>query len=92
MSIGANRRAGHQGCVRCASWVFTQPPELGDTVVVRSSLFEDAASFAPFVESFTSEKLPFVGTVAPNSYAQFPDPAEFPALMTAYTEWEHAVP
>jgi hypothetical protein len=90
--IGADPQAGHQGCPRCASWVLTRPPGLGDITVVRSTLFENAAVFAPFVESFTSEKLPFVSLVAPNHFERFPDPSEFPALMAAYAQWEHAVP
>jgi hypothetical protein len=90
--IGVDPGSGHQGCPLCASWVLSKPPGLGDIVVVRSSLFEDANAFAPFVESFTSEKLPFVGFVAPHSFERFPNPAEFPALIAAYAEWEHAVP
>jgi hypothetical protein len=90
--VGADPAAGHRGCPRCASWILSSPPGVGDIVVVRSSLFEDAAAFAPFVESFTSEKLPFVGTVAPHGFERFPDPAEFPALVAAYARWEHAVP
>lgn len=89
--IGADPAAGHQGCPRCASWVITRPPGLGDITVVRSSLFEDADRFAPFVESFVSEKLPFVGPVAPHRFERFPDPDEFPRLVGAYAEWEHAV-
>ncbi|WP_152046831.1 GFA family protein [Aureimonas psammosilenae] len=88
--IGADPAAGHQGCIRCASWVFTRPPGLGDIVVVRSSLFEDAAAFAPFVESFLSEKLPFVARVAPHGFDRFPEPKEFPHLIAAYADWEHA--
>ena len=91
-SIGADAQAGHEGCPRCASWVLTRPPGLGDIVVIRSSLFEDAGVFAPFVESFTSERLPFVGPIAPSSYERFPDPTEFPALVSAYAEWDQAVP
>jgi hypothetical protein len=91
MPIGAGEEAGHRGCSRCASWLFSRPPAFGDIVVVRSSLFEDAAAFAPFVESFTCEKLPFVDAVAPHSFERFPDPAAFPTLMASYAEWEHAV-
>nr|WP_280891718.1 GFA family protein [Jiella mangrovi] len=89
--IGADHNAGHQGCARCSSWVLTRPPGLGDIVVVRSSLFEDADRFTPFVESFVSEKLPFVEPVAPHRFEHFPDPDEFPRLIGAYAEWEHAV-
>ncbi|SDO87814.1 GFA family protein [Aureimonas jatrophae] len=89
--IGARPEAGHQGCVACGSWVFTRPPGLGDIVVVRSSLFEDAAAFAPFVESFTSERLPFVAPVAPHRFERFPAPDDFPRLMDAYARWESAV-
>lgn len=90
-AIGADPHAGHQGCARCASWVLTRPPGLGDITVVRSALFEDADAFVPFVESFTSEKLSFVGPVAPNQFEFFPDASEFPALIAAYADWEHAV-
>lgn len=90
--VGADPQAGHLGCPRCASWVLTRPPGLGDITVVRSSLFEDADRFAPFMESFVSEKLPFVSSVAPNSFERFPDPSQFPALIEAYARWENATP
>ncbi|WP_430246100.1 GFA family protein [Neorhizobium sp. DAR64861/K0K2] len=90
--IGADPYAGHQGCPHCASWVISRPPVLVDMVVVRSALFEDAAAFAPFVETFTSEKLPFVSLIAPHRFERFPNPSEFPTLMSEYAKWVHAVP
>lgn len=90
VAIGVDPSSGHKGCARCASWVMSQPLGLGDITVVRSSLFADADRFAPFVESFTSEQLPFAAPVAPHRFERFPDPADFPKLMAAYATWEHA--
>ncbi|MDP4026219.1 GFA family protein [Methylobacterium sp. NEAU 140] len=87
-AIGADHGAGHQGCPRCASWVFSRPREVDDIVVVRSPLFEDAAAFPPFMETCTSDKLPFVDFTAPHRFARFPDPTEFPALIAAYAAWD----
>ncbi len=76
----------HYHCDWCKSWVFTRPPAEYGIVNVRATMLDDATWFAPFMETCTSEKLPWAQTGAPHGYAQFPDPSEFPKLIQAFAE------
>lgn len=80
---GLRDAVGHHHCPDCKSWLYTAP-QGWDFVNVRSTMFEPAAFTTPFVETFTSEKLPWVTTPAVHSFERFPDEAEFPRLMAAY--------
>ena len=70
---GATR---HLFCPHCLSWMFSRPQGLDDLVNVRSTMLDDAALFAPFVEFWTSEKLPWATTSAAHSFAKLPDTLE----------------
>jgi len=70
---GATR---HLFCPHCLSWMFSRPQGLDDLVNVRSTMLDDAALFAPFVEFWTSEKLPWATTSAVHSFAKLPDTLE----------------
>jgi hypothetical protein len=76
----------HYFCEYCMSWLFTRPEGLDEFVNVRSSLMEDARSFVPFIETYTSEKLPWAVTPAVHCFAQFPPPQDFPALLAEFRE------
>jgi len=78
---GATR---HFFCPHCLSWLFTRPPGLEGFVNVRSTMLDDAASHAPFIETFTSERLPWAATGAARGFERFPDPERFPALLADY--------
>lgn len=78
--------AKHYFCPRCMSWMFTRPREAEWVVNVRATLFDDAADFAPFMETYVSEKLPWAKTPAVRSYEKFPGPEDYPALMAAYAQ------
>lgn len=76
--------ARHHHCDWCKSWLFTRlPPEYG-AVNVRATMLDDPSGFAPFMESYTSEKLTWVQTGAPHSFEKFPAPSDYPALIAAY--------
>lgn len=73
----------HYGCARCLSWMFTRI-QGAPFVNVRPTMLEDASWFVPWLETMTSEALPWVSIPATRSYARFPDMSEFPALLQAF--------
>ena len=73
----------HYFCLYCMSWLFTRPEGLS-LVNVRATMLDDARWFEPFIETYTSEKLPWVSTPAMHSFAVFPSMEDYPALMKDY--------
>jgi hypothetical protein len=78
---GATR---HFFCPSCMSWLFTRPEGMDDLVNVRSTMFGDAGDLAPFVETWTQEKLAFAETGASHSFETFPPMEDYPALLGEY--------
>lgn len=76
----------HYFCPRCMSWLFTRPEGLDWLVNVRATMLDDARSYAPFVETFTSEKLPWASTPAVYGFERFPDAAEYGPLIEAFAQ------
>ena len=64
--------------------MFTRAEGLDFFVNLRASMLDDHRWFAPFVETFTAEKLPWVLTGAPHSYAGQPAMEEYQALIEDY--------
>lgn len=79
---GLRGRARHYFCSHCMSWLFTKPEGLDDMVNVRATMFDDAQSFVPFVETYTCEKLPWANTSAVHSYEHFPTPEDYPRMLS----------
>ncbi len=80
---GATR---HYFCAHCMSWLFTRPEGMDDFVNVRATMLEDAQSYSPFIETYTSEKLPWAATSAAHSYDKFPPPDDFPELLSKFAD------
>lgn len=80
---GATR---HYFCPECMSWLFTRPEVMDELVNVRSTMLNDAQSYRPFIETYTSEKLPWASTGAVHSYAKFPLPEDYPALLAEFSQ------
>jgi hypothetical protein len=78
---GASR---HFYCPHCMSWMFTRPAGLDAFVMVRATMLDDTRWAVPFVETYTTEKLPWVTTPAAHSYEKFPPPDDFGMLMEDY--------
>jgi hypothetical protein len=74
----------HFHCPRCKSWVFTRAEGFDWFVNLRATMLDDHGWYAPFVELWTREKLPWAATSAPHSYESVPEMAEFETLMRAY--------
>lgn len=81
---GATR---HYFCPDCLSWMFTRPEGMDALVNVRATLLDNAATYRPFVETFTSEKLPWATTGAAHSFETFPPPESFPQLLAEFRDW-----
>jgi hypothetical protein len=74
----------HLFCASCLSWVFTRPEGLDWLVNLRATALDDARWAKPFVEVFTSEKLPWATTPAAHSYATAPPMEEYQGLMAEF--------
>ncbi len=84
---GATR---HFFCPSCMSWLFTRPEGMADFVNVRATMLDDARSYRPFLETFTSEMLPWVRTGATASFERFPPMEEFNRLLSQFASRQKA--
>lgn len=79
---GAQSR--HHHCPHCKSWVFTRiEPDMG-FVNVRATMLDETDGFEPFLQTWTSEALPWALVETPYSFAGFPEMAEFPRLLAEF--------
>jgi hypothetical protein len=78
---GATR---HYFCPYCMSWLFTRPEGFDWFVNVRATMLDDVASFTPFIETCTGEKLPWATTPAVHSFVTFPAIEEYGELTEQY--------
>jgi len=74
----------HHFCTHCKNWLYTGPFMGGQFINFRPTMLEDASWFAPYIESYVSEKLPGVVTGARHSFDQFPAPQDYPRLMEGF--------
>ena len=79
----------HFFCPRCMSWVFTRPQGMGEIVNVRTTMFDEVDPEAPFLETYTSEKLPWARTAATHSFRTHPPPESFPDLLAGFAARRH---
>ena len=78
----------HFFCDHCMTWMFTRPEGMDWFVNLRPTMLDEPGWFAPFVETFTSEKLAFAETGAVHSYEQFPPMEAYEELVKEYQEWQ----
>lgn len=69
----------------CKSWMFTRP-ERAPAVNVRPTMLENAEWSTPFIETFTSERLPWATNSARYSFASFPAWGEFENLTREFSK------
>jgi hypothetical protein len=74
----------HHFCAHCHNWLYTDGFAGGQFVNFRPTMLADASWVVPYIESFTSEKLPGAQTGAKISFEQFPGPADYAPLMEAF--------
>ncbi|MCA1440294.1 GFA family protein [Ensifer sp. IC4062] len=78
---GATR---HYFCPHCMSWMFTRPEGMDWFVNVRATMLDDPSWFSPFIETWTSEKLPWATTPAVHSYETLPPMEAYDGLLDEY--------
>lgn len=80
---GATR---HYFCPYCKSWMFTRPEGIEEFVNVRTTMLEDASRFAPFIETWTKEKLSWAKTPAIYSFETVPKYEDYAELVEEYAQ------
>lgn len=78
--------AHHYHCPHCKSWIFTRPEGMDWFVNIRPTMLDDAKWFTPFIETYTSEKLPWAATPAVHSYEAFPPFEDYERLAKEFAE------
>ncbi|WP_105374013.1 GFA family protein [Neorhizobium huautlense] len=78
--------AHHYHCPHCKSWMFTHPEGMDWFVNLRPTMLDDAKWFSPFIETYTSEKLPWATTPAVHSYETFPPFEAYEGLVKEFAE------
>jgi hypothetical protein len=76
----------HFFCAHCMSWMFTRPEGADQFVNIRPTMFDDAGQYAPFIETYTIEKLPWATLPTVHSFERFPPMDQFPTLLREYAE------
>lgn len=76
----------HYFCGYCMSWIFTRAVGFDWFVNVRTTMLDDATGLDPFIETFTSEKLPWATTPATHRFAQFPAMEDYGELTAQYAK------
>jgi hypothetical protein len=74
----------HFFCSHCMSWIFTRPEGMNNFVNVRTTLLDQPPQEAPFIETFTSEALPWAKTGAKHSFEGFPPMESYAPLMEEF--------
>lgn len=82
--LGGLDRTMHHHCPDCLGWLFTRPPGMDWFVNVRAGALDDAGWFAPFVETYTEEKMAWATTPARHSFARLPALDHYEELMRDY--------
>ena len=84
-AVGGLRGASrHYFCPFCMSWMFTRPEGIDWFVNVRPTMLDDTSWFEPFIETWTSEKLPWVEPVATYGYVELPAFDAYEGLIEEY--------
>lgn len=83
---GLHGETRHYFCPHCMSWLFARPAGMDNFVNVRATMMDDARSFSPFVEAYTSEMLPWTRTTAIRSFERCPSAGEWPRLIEAFAQ------
>lgn len=74
----------HFFCPHCMSWIFTRSEGMGQFVNVRATMLDEVAWFAPFIETFTSERLLWATTPAVHSFEALPPFEAYEGLVQDY--------
>ena len=67
--------------------MFTRPEGMDAFVNVRATMLDDARWYEPFIETWTSEKLPWATTPAKHSYDALPPVDQYGSLIAEYAAY-----
>jgi hypothetical protein len=81
---GLHGSTRHFFCPNCMSWLFTRPEGLDGFVNVRATMLDNAQDYAPFMETYTSEALPWARTPAVHSFETLPPTERYPELVAEF--------
>lgn len=70
-------------CAHCKNWIFTHPHGM-DFVNIRPTMLDEYSWYEPFIEVFTSEKLPWATTSARYSFPGQPRLEQYEPLIEAF--------
>ncbi|MDF2900808.1 MAG: putative glutathione-dependent formaldehyde-activating enzyme [Phenylobacterium sp.] len=83
---GMHGPSRHYFCPHCKSWMFTRPEGIDFFVNLRPTMLDDSSWFTPYIETFTSEMLPWAATGAVHSFETFPAFDQYEGLTQGYAE------
>lgn len=83
---GLHGASKHMFCGYCMTWMFTRPEGIDFFVNVRPTLLDEPRWYAPYIETYTSEKLPWATTPAKHSFEKFPEPSAYEGLIREYAQ------
>lgn len=84
--LGSDGRT-HYFCKSCLNFIYSQVAGADHRINLRTSVLDEAASFEPFVELMTDEKMPWARVPAVHSFARYPETLEeLRELMDNYSE------
>jgi hypothetical protein len=73
----------HFFCPRCRNWLFLSVSGMG-IINLRATMLDEHRWFAPYIEIFAANKLPWVSTGARHSFAGMPDAQAFESSMQSF--------
>ena len=76
----------HHHCDRCKSWIYTTVEGMDSFVNLRATMLDEHRWVTPFVELWTSEKLPWATTGATHAFETSPDMDGWQALMAEFVD------
>lgn len=78
----------HYFCKSCGNFIYSQIGGADQRINLRTSILDDAASFKPFVELMTDERMQWATVPAKHSYKQSPESLEeLQTLMDDYKNY-----
>lgn len=84
--LGSQGRT-HYFCKSCLNFVYSQIGGADQRINLRTSVLNEAASFEPFIELMTDQKMPWANVPAVHSFSQFPESLDaLQALMSEYSK------
>ena len=82
---GLHREIPMLHCPSCLNWMFTPVAAFG-FVNVRATMLDDNRWVVPFVETWTSEKIPWIALPVAHSHPTMPGAEDFPQYVADFAD------